>query len=403
MQSERRGLLVEGWRGINHSFALTNQHQLLAMRGMPGIELFHRDLPFAMAHWNAKDHDAGFPAADRTWLLSLREPRVGLDRVDGVYRISSPFRAGAGSAWAGKRTLTFMVTEVGLSPLNLAADGVERGYWTQGDNAIVTPSAWTRDRIVAFGFPAERVHVVPHGVDTQTFTPLDAAVRPAVRAAIGIAEDETVFINVGAPLWDKGIDTLLRAFAVLRLRGHRVRLLCKDQSGLYGLAVADTIRTLGATCPALVDERVVSGITTVPLNLTPEQLARLLACADAYVSPYRAEGFNLPVLEAIACGVPTIVTAGGATDDFCDDRLSMRIPGRFSPKDDGKGLVGAFIEPDVDALIAAMTAIACGWRPDRTAAAAARKDVLARCHWTRAAEQIVRLALEGAAAVKVAA
>ena len=41
-----------------------------------------------------------------------------------------------------------------------------------------------------------------------------------------------------------------------------------------------------------------------------------LQAADVYVSPYHAEGFNLPVLEAVACGIPVVVSAGGSTEDF---------------------------------------------------------------------------------------
>ena len=38
--------------------------------------------------------------------------------------------------------------------------------------------------------------------------------------------------------------------------------------------------------------------------------------ADLYVSPYRAEGFNMPVLEAMSVGLPIVVSGGGSTDDF---------------------------------------------------------------------------------------
>ena len=58
-----------------------------------------------------------------------------------------------------------------------------------------------------------------------------------------------------------------------------------------------------------------------------------MACADVYVSPYKAEGFNLPVLESMALGVPVIVTSGGPTDDFTNSKFakyvdSERVPGQ---------------------------------------------------------------------------
>jgi glycosyltransferase involved in cell wall biosynthesis len=54
-------------------------------------------------------------------------------------------------------------------------------------------------------------------------------------------------------------------------------------------------------------------------------IASMMQAADAYVSPYTAEGFNLPVLEAAACGLPVICTRGGSTDDFVSDDFALRI------------------------------------------------------------------------------
>jgi glycosyltransferase involved in cell wall biosynthesis len=56
-----------------------------------------------------------------------------------------------------------------------------------------------------------------------------------------------------------------------------------------------------------------------------DQMNVMYGIADCYVSPYRAEGFNLPVLEAMVCGTPVIVTRGGATEDFIDGELSRSI------------------------------------------------------------------------------
>ena len=68
------------------------------------------------------------------------------------------------------------------------------------------------------------------------------------------------------------------------------------------------------------------------ITLSSDELAELMACADVYVSPYKAEGFNLPVLESMALGVPVIITKGGPTDDFTNAAFakyvdSERVPG----------------------------------------------------------------------------
>lgn len=61
-------------------------------------------------------------------------------------------------------------------------------------------------------------------------------------------------------------------------------------------------------------------------TLTDSDLARLYRSADVVLLPYRGEGFCLPALEALACGTPVIVTAGGPTDDFVDMHSGWQIP-----------------------------------------------------------------------------
>ena len=57
-------------------------------------------------------------------------------------------------------------------------------------------------------------------------------------------------------------------------------------------------------------------------------MADLYAMADVYVSPYSAEGFNLPVLEAMASGTAVYVSTGGSTDDFTRPSFTKYIPTR---------------------------------------------------------------------------
>src|SRR5205085_1890337 len=60
-------------------------------------------------------------------------------------------------------------------------------------------------------------------------------------------------------------------------------------------------------------------------ELSAEELASLYRACDVLVHPYRGEGFAMPVLEAMACGLPVVVTAGGPTDEFCPDAACWRI------------------------------------------------------------------------------
>ena len=224
------------------------------------------------------------------------------------------------------------------------------------------------------------------------FYPLDAVRRKAIRARLGIGDDEVVFLNVGGALWNKGADVLLRAFANLRQSGVKARLFFKDQSGLYGVKIQETVSRTAMTCPHLLEQHTLSAISVISENLSNDSLHELYNLADCYVSPYRAEGFNLPVLEAIACGLPVIVTAGGATDDFCRDGLAVYIPGVLQNLDRQTHAAGGrYIEPDLDALTVAMTEFAKGKRPDPARYAAAREAVLSTLTWRNVSRQLASL------------
>lgn len=379
---------IEGWRGVSHSIALVNQFQLLAMLDRPDLRLFHRDLPFFMKHWNAKQLPAGFTPQEQARIDAIAPPPDGL-QPDTVLRISSPFRAELTPA---QKTLTFMVTECALAPECFDGPTPDKSVFTREANRIVTPSRWSRDRLTDWGIDPAGIHVVPHGVKTDTFLPLSPTDRAAGRAALGIAPDDVLYLNVGVATWNKGIDLLIQAFARLRQHQPRARLLLKEQKAMYGMGVDRILAQVGRAQPGLLTADVLAGISLISGSLDQAQLRALYGVADAYVSPYRAEGFNLPVLEAMACGTPVIVTGGGATDDFCAEPLAVRLPSRPGTKADEPAMFGAFLVPDLDALTDAMTDVARSGQPrDTPARLAARSALAARHDWHQVTEGLVAL------------
>jgi glycosyltransferase involved in cell wall biosynthesis len=377
-----KNLCIEGWRGVSHSIALVNQFQMLVLlrdaAWRADWQLYHRDLPFFLKHWNAKQMPAGFTPEEQAAIDAVPAPPEGLV-PDCTLRISSPFRS---AITPGHRTLTFMVTECGLVDDCFDAPPADPGVFTREANRIVTPSAWSRDRLVDGGMDPAGIVVVPHGVKADTFTPLLPADRAASRAALGVADDEILFLNVGVATWNKGLDLLVKAFAQVRRQHPRARLLLKDHKALYGLGADRILAQVSRDNPGLIDSQVLAGISVVSGSLDQSQLRALYGVADAYVSPYRAEGFNLPVLEAMACGTPVIVTAGGATDDFCPPALSVQLPAREGTKADEPTMFGRFLVPDHDALVQAMVDVAQGRMarstPERQAA---RERLVAQYSW----------------------
>lgn len=387
--ADRTAILIEGWRDLSHSYALVNQYQILELLKRQDVALAFRDLPPFNPAWPRGNGVSGFSAEEQLRINALSAPAEG--QADCIYRISSPIMPGAEDD--ARRTITFMVTEMGLSGDNVAAGPERYGFFTRDDNAIVTPSRWSRDRIVEFGFPEEKVHVIPHGVDTAIFSPLPPEERATNRVALGIAEDETLFVNVGGMFWNKGTDLVLRAFAQLHAQGCRVRLILKDMRDVYGVTVEQRLAELAQHDPYLATPALRAAISVVSSSLSRPQMRALYAIADAYVSPYRAEGFNLPVLEALACGTPVIVTSGGASDDFCPAGIGWHLPGTaYMLEGSATPLPNRYIEPDFAALVSAMEAVAHGARPDPAIFTQRRAEILAKFTWAEAAARIAALA-----------
>ena len=390
--------LIEGWRGVNHSFALVNQCQILEMLRTPDLRLFHRDLPFAMPHWNAVTHGPGFAAADWAKIAALQPPQG--EAMDWIMRVCSPFRTGDDCAEAratpGREaplTVSFMITEMGLSNRSFEPGAQASDVFTRGANQIVTSTHWSRDRILEWGYAPEKVHVVSCGVNSETFCPMADAERALTRANLGFDSGHCVFLNLGAAMWNKGMDVLLLAFARLRQKHRHIRLVIKDQQSLYGIGMDKVLGPLRQSHPGLFTDDTLASISTVTANLSQGQLRQLYAMADCYVSPYRAEGFNLPVLEAIACGTPVVVTDKGATDDFCNTAVALRIDSRASVLDatPDRG-VARYQEPSPDATVSAMDSMASGAGIRRDAAFdGARRLLTHRLSWCNAVQQLLAL------------
>jgi len=210
--------------------------------------------------------------------------------------------------------------------------------------AIVTVSQNSRaDISTELGVAPERVTVVPVGVDHEVFRPpLD---RTPVRGRIMVTSSSDV------PL--KGLVPLLEAVAKLATE-RDVELVVVGHPRPGG-RVAKAIERLGLH-PIV---RCVTGITD-------EELAALYGEAEVAVVPSLYEGFSLPAIEAMACGVPVVATTGGALPE---------VVGR-------DGETGLLVEPnDPGALAVAIGRVLDDPELGRRLGDAGRERVLHRFTW----------------------
>ena len=272
-------LQVEGWRGINHSYAIVNQWQLLELCRRPAVDLCHVDRPFFNAGWNAGANGSGFSAAQRQLIEGIRGPRPG-EVPDVVLRIAFPFDV---SPCEAGRVFVFGTAEYQHTDSMFGSGDTARAI---GDErlSIVTPSHWSKAGFVATGFDPARVHVVSHGIDPASFRPIERKARKTMRNLMRVRNDDFVLLSVGAMTENKGIDLLLTAFARLRAKHRHLKLVLKDQSNLYGLTADRILAQLAASTNGhLFTEDVVSSIVFVSHNLGIAELAALYGAADCYV------------------------------------------------------------------------------------------------------------------------
>lgn len=182
------------------------------------------------------------------------------------------------------------------------------------------PSTWVRDCYIRSGVPAERIAVVPHGVDTSIFTPDGPALSPAVRRSVRL-------LFVGGTISRKGFDLLLDTYLTTFGPDDDVCLVIKP----FGSDTVYRDSNMDDRVRAVMANPRSPAIELIDRRLSREEMAMLYRSCDVLVHPYRGEGFGLPVAEAMACGLPALVTGYGACLDFCDNGTGWLIPAREVP------------------------------------------------------------------------
>ena len=159
---------------------------------------------------------------------------------------------------------------------------------------IVTVSENSKRDIVAqMGVESDRLHIVPVGVDPLLFRPLPDVARVPGRLMTTTSSDMPM----------KGLAVLLEALAKVRTERDDAELVIIGQPKKNS-RIPPIIERLGLQRAV----RFVHGVTT-------ERIVELYAESEIAVVPSLYEGFSLPAIEAMACGVPLVATTGGAVPE----------------------------------------------------------------------------------------
>src|SRR5947209_13970628 len=208
-----------------------------------------------------------------------------------------------------------------------------------------------RDVCRDMGADQSRLAVVPAGVDTALFRPLPHIARVPGRLLTTASAD--------VPL--KGLLPLLEAVAKVRTERHAELVI-------VGRPKSDSL------VPATIERLGLEGAVTLAGVVSAERLVELYAEAEVAVVPSLYEGFSLPAVEAMACGVPLVCTTGGALPEVVgrDGHTALLVP----PNDPGALAVAIGRALDDGAL-------------RRRLATAGRERVIERFSWRVTAEATV--------------
>ncbi len=207
----------------------------------------------------------------------------------------------------------------------------KRRYWDLADLTVVAPSEWLAQCAKTSSlFSDRRVEVIPNGLDTTVFKPVDSSI---VRRQTHVPADK-VIILVGAmkTLRDenKGFHLLKPALQRLVANGWARRaelVVFGEPEPRHPPAVG-----LKTTYVGYVDD--------------DAQLARLYSAAAVFVAPSIQEAFGLTVLEALACGTPVVAFDVSGIPDMVEHKKTGYLARPFDTEDLANGIAWVLKDHD---------------------------------------------------------
>jgi alpha-maltose-1-phosphate synthase len=254
----------------------------------------------------------------------------------------------------------------------------ERVALEAADAVIAVSTEMRRDLLRHFTIEPERVHVIPNGVDTDTYRPVRGRTR---LARFGIDPGRPYILFVGRISRQKGLLHLIRAIPDLTPEAQVV--LCAGAPDTPEIAheVAASVAQVQAARP---------GVVWIPEMVDRETVVELYSNAAVFCCPSVYEPFGLINLEAMACEVPVVASAVGGIPEVVVDGET----GRLIPLDVVEH--GGVVEPRDPAAFArhladALNALLADPPLRRTMGAKGRQRAEALFSWTAVARRTLAL------------
>ncbi len=166
-----------------------------------------------------------------------------------------------------------------------------------------------RDLMNKYWIPDKKIKVIYLGVDRNIFRPYP---KIEARKILGLPEDKKIIINVGTETWRKNIPTLLAAFASILISQPDALLIRVGEKSKLSQKIIRSLKLESS-----IDYR---------RTEDDNHLALFYASSDLAIFPSFYEGFGLPVLEAMACGVPVIASNSSSLPELVGEAGLLVAP-----------------------------------------------------------------------------
>jgi D-inositol-3-phosphate glycosyltransferase len=183
----------------------------------------------------------------------------------------------------------------------------ERQAMAAADQVVAATPAERYDLQWLYELRSDRVSVIPPGVDLQLFHPMPKA---EARATLGLSSNEHLLLYVGRIEALKGIDTLIRAAALL----NKENGIGNFKVLIVGGDVQESLESMGGEMTrlrTLVNQLGLNETISFLGSRRQQQLPNYYCAADVLVMPSYSESFGMVALEAMACGRPVVASHVG--------------------------------------------------------------------------------------------
>jgi len=290
-----------------------------------------RSLP---GRWRQRLRGAAFAARVLSFLESDRR-----HDVIHVHALTDALYSSYMWCWWHDIPLVFEMTLLGADDASTLLSTRHRFAWLRRRifgrcDGYVAISPALQEKYRTAGLPPSKLRLVPQGVDLCRFSQGES--KLAVREDLGLPTHGPVIVFVGSLIHRKGIDVLLRAWSEVSAVRPDAHLVLVGRN--------DFPEDVGAA--RFLREQ----LAQVPFDARPrlhqpgvcDDVHRWLQASDLFVFPSRREGFGSVMIEAMACGLPCIVTDQPGITDFIFGAAGDR--GLVIPQEDHAAMSAAVLE-----------------------------------------------------------